>query len=230
MSQIRLHCVHRNRLFRELLSEFLPSDKFAFKEIEFRDRDIGLFAAQQPSVLLIELGLPQRRTVEIVRGFREHPQNKVVLLVPGVEQDPYEQQLMLDCVELGIDGYILEESPLDEVIVALTRVSQGSVFCPNGLMKPLMDQLATLSRESRLRRQFRPSTLTQRELEILQWIAEGLSNKLVAKKLSLSIYTVKNHVHRILKKLGAQDRFEAVHHAVEHRLLAGTPPSLRSRP
>ena len=74
-------------------------------------------------------------------------------------------------------------------------------------------RLAELSRERARSERVEALELTPREMEILQLIAEGLSNRSIAERLSLSVYTVKNHVHHILEKLHVQDRREAVEHA-----------------
>ena len=116
---------------------------------------------------------------------------------------------------------------MDELIHALEQVQHGRVYCSHHLMESMMTQLAMFSREARWRRNVKPVGLTRREQEILGWIAEGMSNKQVASKLSLSTYTVKNHVHKILGKLQVSDRTEAVRRAIEESWLPAQTIPLR---
>jgi DNA-binding NarL/FixJ family response regulator len=84
----------------------------------------------------------------------------------------------------------------------------------------MMENLIEVRREARWRKRSQVVELTEREREILQWIADGLSNKEVARKLSLSLYTVKNHVSNIISKLKATDRKDAVRRALDAQALS----------
>ena len=125
--------------------------------------------------------------------------------------------MVLECVEAGAHGFVLEESSLEDLRNAIDLVVAGQRFYSQSIVESMFDQLALFSRESRWRSRLKNVALTQRELEVLRWIAEGLSNKQVARKLSVSLYTVKNHVHNILEKLQVSDRFEAVEQAIDNR-------------
>ena len=224
IDQRRLLCIHQNRLLRQCLVWILSTDdRFSHFEISELDRDSADFetvASRQPDVALLDLGLPQRRAVELTRQIRETLNADVILLVgTAAEDEQYQHELLLECVEAGAQGYVIEDSSLEELKQALESVIEGRVFCSSRLMQSMMQQLAGFSREARWRRKARPVDLTRRELEILTWIAEGLSNKEIAAKLVISTFTVKNHVHRILTKLQVDDRVAAVRRAVEESWL-----------
>ncbi len=216
---VRVQCAHRNRLFRQCLKSVLETQNFSVQEVDHERWDYCRAIEEwRPDVLLLDLGLPERRAVDLTRYVRKFLQGtKVILLVPSPQPNRYEKQLMLECVGAGVHGYILDESPLEELKKAIEQALQGAVL-PQ-IVESLFAELASLALESSWPRNADISKLTRRELEVLKWIAEGLSNKQVAKRLSVSLYTVKNHVHNILRKLEVDDRFAAVQHAVENEWL-----------
>ena len=94
-------------------------------------------------------------------------------------------------------------------------MARGEIACSPRVAHSLFQRLASLGRERRRREKLDFLALTPRELEILRLIAAGLSNQEIAKKLFLSVHTVKNHVHKILETIGVHSRWAAVRHAVE---------------
>jgi two-component system, NarL family, nitrate/nitrite response regulator NarL len=110
-------------------------------------------------------------------------------------------------IEAGASGVVPPESSLEELVTAVERVAQGELVAPPEVTGHLADRVRRLAAET-------PSAvsadlLTPRESEILDLIREGLSNKQIAQRLSIQLQTVKNHVHKILRKLGVQRRGEA---------------------
>ena len=99
---------------------------------------------------------------------------------------------------------------------------QGETFCSPQIAYSIFSRVAELARKrhDRLIPEF--GNVTLREIEILQLVSEGLSNKQIAQRLSLSLYTVKNHVHNVLEKLQARNRLEAVNYALDKGLLRKT--------
>ena len=224
-------CVHKNRLFRESLAKLLSGyEQFEVTHLDHAGLDfISRLKSERPGLVLIDLHLPGRQTVGLTQFVREQFGAQVVLLLPGFsEESELDRQLVLECLEAGAQGYVLEDSSIEDLKAALDDVIAGRMFCSPLLMQDMFGQLASYSREVRLRTSPDASVLTQRETEILSYVADGLSNKEVARELSLSLYTVKNHIHRILGKLQAQDRREAVQRGLEHQLISA-PRSLNAR-
>jgi two-component system NarL family response regulator len=143
----------------------------------------------------------------------------VVMLVAELQHQERPGSV-LDCVEAGAKGYVLEEHSLDELGSAVANVNRDQVFWSPPLLQSIMENLVQVRREARWRKRIQTVELTERELEILQWIADGLSNKEVARKLSLSLYTVKNHVSNIISKLKATDRKDAVRRALDAQAIS----------
>ena len=131
---------------------------------------------------------------------------KVQLLMVGMEAD---ESAFLKAVRAGVSGYLLNEASAVDVIAAIRAIVRGEAVCPSQLSRALFDTLAGEweCTPSIRKMGFR---LTRREQELLPMIANGLSNKEIASRLNLSQQTVKNHIHRMFRKVGANDRLEII--------------------
>lgn len=103
----------------------------------------------------------------------------------------------LACAEVGVRAFVGEDGSVEEISEAVRIAAQGLSICPPALTARLLDRLAEIARVSEIRRHDR---LTERQDKIARMVAEGLSNKQIARELSISPATVKNHVHAILGK------------------------------
>jgi DNA-binding NarL/FixJ family response regulator len=224
MSGARILCIHQNRLYRQCLVWVLRRDE-RFSEYDILDVDHdqtelkSLLDVSEPNVLLIDIGLGQL-AVELTKLARRELNARVVMLIAETQDHDRSAAILLDCVEAGAQGYVLEQSSLDELGAAVMRVTENQVFWSTPLLELIMASLIQSRREARWRRRTSVVDLTDREQEILRWIADGLSNKEVARKLSLSLYTVKNHVSNIINKLRATDRKDAVRRALDSQALS----------
>lgn len=133
------------------------------------------------------------------------------ILVLGRAQS---DEQVVDCLLAGAAGFLPRDRPLAEVAEAIEVVARGDRVCPPRVMRLLFARLGRLGRERKRRDRLEVLELTAREMEILRLIADGLTNRQIASRLYLSVYTVKNHVHRILDALGVQSRWGAVNHAL----------------
>ncbi len=158
-----------------------------------------------PDVVLMDLRLPGESGLDVIRRLqRKAPPCRFVILTTYTEQRD-----IIEAMELGVDGYMLKEALPEEMLTGLRLVGQGRPY-----FDPLIMQMLVTNR----RQQDELNELTERELEVLQELAKGLSNKEIAKKLYVTEYTVKKHVSSILGKLGLKDRTQAALYAVEHRI------------
>lgn len=139
----------------------------------------------------------------------------------------------VECLRAGAAGFLLDGRPSAEVAAAIEVIAQGDRVCPPQVMRLLFTRLGQLGRERKQRDRLEVLELTPREMEILRLLADGLTNRQIADRLYLSVYTVKNHVHRILDALGVQNRWGAVDHAFAKGWLRdprrGSSPSGNSR-
>ncbi|MEM7352379.1 MAG: response regulator transcription factor [Acidobacteriota bacterium] len=207
----RLIVAGTHALFRECLASMLYKIG-RFHVIHHTDdwehaRDI--VRDSLPDVLLIDLNGPEDAATELVRDTRKHcPDVRIVVL-----GQCNAETAILRCIEAGAGACVSKESSLEELCRVIRRVLQGEAVYSPQIAYSMFARLAELSRERQRSERVEALELTPREMEILQLIAGGLSNRSIAERLSLSVYTVKNHVHHILDKLHVQDRREAVEHA-----------------
>jgi DNA-binding NarL/FixJ family response regulator len=136
------------------------------------------------------------------------PEMKIVLL--GMEEDP---EIFLQAVRAGVSGYLLGDASAEETLAAIRRVAQGEAVCPPRLCLHLFQFVAREARKGSLvlnQRVCAKLGLTPRQQQLVSFLARGLTNKEIAANLNLSEFTVKNHVHRIMRQLNADSRYAAV--------------------
>jgi DNA-binding NarL/FixJ family response regulator len=132
-------------------------------------------------------------------------------------RDDDEHQLIA-CAEAGVHGYVTSEEPLDDLRAAVERAAQGEVPCSPRVARALLRRVRSVAASGDGETSAEMPRLTARELEIVALIAQGLSNKEIATRLTIERATVKNHVHNILGKLGVNDRTAAVDRVWNARL------------
>ena len=174
----------------------------------------GIKLAEQfnPDIILLDLRMPDMGGLEVLPILREkHPTTPVVILTTSNEEKD-----LIKALRTGAQGYLLKDMEPDELVGALRDIEKGK----NVVAQDLTDALARMVQgETSLEDNDGPfSTLTPREHEILCLLAEGQSNKLIARNLGISDGTVKLHVKAILRKLGIHSRVEAAVIAVEQGL------------
>jgi two-component system, NarL family, nitrate/nitrite response regulator NarL len=136
------------------------------------------------------------------------PEMKVVLL--GMEED---SEIFLQAVRSGVTGYLLGDASAEETLGAIRRVAQGEAVCPPRLCQHLFQFVARQAQQGSLvlnQRICAKLGLTPRQQQLVAFLARGMTNKEIAANLNLSEFTVKNHVHRIMRQLNADSRYAAV--------------------
>lgn len=192
-----------NRLLREAIGRILrkKSDiNVSGESGEFLD--IPGIIDSKTDILLMDPTplLLLNQFVSTVRNARAHMR----VLMVGMDED---EHTFLAAVRAGVVGYLLKDASPTDVIDAIRAISQGNAVCPNQLCMALFKAVAspqTLTRSVRRN----PQGLTRRQQELVPLIAQGLTNKEIASHLNLSEQTIKNHIHRMIRKVGAKDRFK----------------------
>jgi two-component system NarL family response regulator len=172
-----------------------------------------LAASAVPDVILMDVRMPKRSGIEACVAIKEvAPTARIIMLtVSDEEADLY------DAVKNGASGYLLKDSSIDEVAQAIRVVADGQSLISPSMAIKLLDEFKQMSRTDR--QQVPSPRLTDRELEVLKLVAQGLNNREIAKRLFISENTVKNHVRNLLEKLQLHSRMEAVMYAVREKLL-----------
>lgn len=156
---------------------------------------------EAPDVVLLDLGLPDVAGLDILRRVKSKLPDIRVIIVTVHDEEGY----VSESLRAGADGYVLKTINHVELGEAVRRVVRGEAVLHPGVAKKVLQEFAALSRGER------PSGgLSGREREVVQLVAQGLSNRQIADRLGVGIETVKTHVSNIIDKLGATDRTHAV--------------------
>ncbi|MEJ1960485.1 MAG: response regulator transcription factor [Gammaproteobacteria bacterium] len=159
---------------------------------------IALYEKHLPDVMVLDLRMPKRDGVSVVQNVLERHPKACMLIMTTFDGD----EDIFRSLSQGAKGYILKDAPRTEILTAIRAVSQDRPYTSSTVAAKALQRMA------------KPS-LTQRELSVLQEIAQGRSNKDIARRLSITEGTAKTHVKSILTKLDAISRTEAV--AVAHK-------------
>lgn len=137
-----------------------------------------------------------------------------ILMLTTFDLDEY----VYESMKVGASGFLLKDAPRQQLIAAVRMVNQGDALLSPSITRRLVERYVTRPAPGSLRPP-ELDHLTERETQVLQWIARGLSNAEIAEGLYVSEATVKTHVARILSKLGLRDRVQAVVLAYESGLI-----------
>jgi two-component system nitrate/nitrite response regulator NarL len=199
---IRVLLVDDTRLFLEALLGILEDDPEIGSVETAADPEAAALALAtfRPDVVLVNSSM---RALSHVLGALGP--GKVPIVALGVADD---EQEIIACAEAGVVGFLFCGSPLAELVPVTLGAARGETLCPPHVTTTLMRRVAALSTAA----PGPPSLdrLTQREREVLGLLEQELSNKEIARRLTIEVRTVKNHVHNILEKMDVRHRGEAV--------------------
>jgi DNA-binding NarL/FixJ family response regulator len=168
-----------------------------------------------PDVVLMDVRMPRRSGIEAAGQIKEAlPHAKILMLtISDEEADLY------DAIKAGASGYLLKEIPIEEVADAIRSVWAGQSRISPSMASKLLSEFATMSKRADEPRAVPAPKLTDRELEVLQLVAQGMNNRDIAKQLFISENTVKNHIRNILEKLHLHSRMEAVAYGIREGVI-----------
>jgi DNA-binding NarL/FixJ family response regulator len=168
------------------------------------DEAIAVIRREKPELVVCDVNMPNGGGIKVVKECGE--QTRIVMLtVSEQERD------LLDAVSAGAQGYLVKSTPADELRAALLRAANGEpVFSPN-LASLVLGEFRRMSKDAT-----GSNPLSDREREVLQYVARGYSYKDIGERLFISPKTVENHVRNILSKLHLNRKQELIRYAVEH--------------
>ena len=212
---IRVLICDDHALFRRGLVMVLESEPGIEVVAEAEDGEEAVRKAGDaaPDVILMDVRMPKMSGIEATRAIAEAvPTAKILMLtVSDEEEDLYE------AVKAGATGYLLKEISIEEVANAIRAVMTGQSLISPSMASKLLSEFNNLAKAAQ--QKVLAPKLTDRELQVLKLVAQGMSNREVAEQLFISENTVKNHVRNILEKLHLHSRMEAVVYAVREKLL-----------
>lgn len=174
---------------------------------------INVTRMNQPDVILMDINMPGTNGIEATRVIkREFPTVGVIALTIHEEEE-----YVLELVRAGVSGYVLKDIAPAKLVETIKTVAKGHSVIDPSITNKIFGEINRLSRSKRMKEEW--ETLTDREMDVLKMIAQGCSNKEIAKGLTISEKTVKNHITNIFRKLQVDDRTQAVLFAIKHRLV-----------
>jgi two-component system, NarL family, response regulator len=194
-SKIRIMLADDHEVVREGLAAILARRE-AFEvvaEVGDGEAAVEAWLRLKPDIGLLDLRMPKIDGVEAIRRMRESDPNAKLIILTTYDGD----EDIYQGLRAGAKGYLLKDSPREQIIEAIHAVLAGRTYIPSQVGEKLATRVNT-------------DALTEKELQILKKIAEGLSNKKIAAELFISEGTVKFHSNSIYAKLGVSSRTEAV--------------------
>jgi DNA-binding NarL/FixJ family response regulator len=221
---VRVLLADDQRLVRESLGTLLGLLAGIDLVASASDGEEALALANQhrPDVILMDLRMPRVDGIEAMRRLRKrHPEVRVIALTTYADDAS-----VLGALRAGARGYLTKDASSDDIRAAILTVAAGEAVLDPSVHHHVVDALATDEErgdESSASGALElPDDLTPREAEVLELIAEGLTNAEIAERLFLSPTTVKSHINHLFAKAGLRDRTQAVNYA--YRTGIATPP------
>jgi two-component system, NarL family, response regulator len=202
---IRVLIVDDHAIVRNGLATIINRDPemTAIAQAENGQQAIDMFREYQPDVTLMDLRMPKMGGVESITAIcAEFKQARIAVLTTyDSDEDIYRG------LQAGAQGYLLKDAKPGELLNAIRAIHNGQKYIPPEVGAKLLQRISNLE-------------LSERELEVLRLMAQGMGNQEIATALSISESTIKSHVNRILSKLGVSDRTQAVIVAVKRGLVS----------
>jgi NarL family two-component system response regulator LiaR len=167
--------------------------------------------ALKPDIVLMDLLMPEMDGIAATRGVKEASPATNVIVLTSFTDDEH----IMPALRAGATGYLLKDVSAPDLVRAIEGANRGQAQLHPEVARKLMEQVSTPAH----REEPPGSALTPRELEVLRLIANGMSNKEIARELVLNERTVKGHVSNILSKLGLADRTQAALYAVREGIV-----------
>lgn len=214
MSSIKLIVADDHRLFREGLKALLSvtDDIEIIGEAEDGDGVLKKCNVQQPDIILMDINMPGINGIQATQTIlEEHPQIGIIMLTM-LEDDAS----IFNAMRAGARGYLLKGADPNEVLSVIRAVAEGQALFGPAIAARVLGYFKALSAKPNPHQTLAPfPELTERELEVLRLISQGLNNQEIAQKLVLSPKTVRNHITNIFGKLQVADRAQAIVRARE---------------
>jgi DNA-binding NarL/FixJ family response regulator len=172
---------------------------------------VDLAARQQPDLILMDLKMPGMNGIEATRQIHTRWPAIKILVLTTYDDDEW----VFDAIRAGASGYLLKDTPREDLLKAVRGTVEGKSFVDPAVAGKLLGQVASQQTQPATRL---TATLTEREIEVLRLLAQGLPNADIAARLHLSEGTVRNHVSAIFTKLDVSDRTQAAVIAIQHGL------------
>ena len=214
---MRVLVVDDHSLFRDgLISLLRAADYNVIGEAGDGESAVREALRLRPELILMDINMPRMNGLDALRLIRSQlPETKVVILTVSEIGET-----LLAAIEAGANGYLLKNLDSHTFIASLHSLERGEAAITGEMVSQLMRQISQRSKQAPSHEPPARITLTDREREMLRFIAQGLSNREIAGKLFISENTVKYHIKNVLQKFGLKNRAEAAAYAIQQGITA----------
>jgi DNA-binding NarL/FixJ family response regulator len=214
LGKITIVLADDHKIVRDGLKSVLSkiADFEVVAEAENGEQLLSVFEAQTPDIALVDITMPKMNGLEALKHLHDaNPNAKVIML--SMHEEP---EYILKAIQNGAKGYLLKDTDEKELEMAIRNVAGGGKYFNAAVSSIMIDNLSVktpVKMESEVQ-------VSQREKEILQLVSEGLSNKMIADKLFISVRTVETHRLNLLRKLEVNNSAELVRKALDTGIIS----------
>jgi DNA-binding NarL/FixJ family response regulator len=210
LTTIGVLIVDDHRMFSESLARLLADEEgIAVLGVAATGADaIEMVNRMHPDVVLMDYQLPDLDGVAVTTAIRRENRSVMVVMLTGSTED----RVLLSAIDAGCSGFLTKDRAAAEVVHAVRAAAVGEALISPALLARLLPKLNRTQRTL-------GEDLSDRERQVLGFLARGMTNKVIAAELFLSVNTIRNHVQSVLAKLGAHSKLEAVSTAVREGII-----------
>ena len=214
MNKIRVLIADDHAMVREGLKTILEleEDIEVVSQAANGEQAVLFAKTKKPDVILMDINMPVLNGIQAIKMIKDEDSHQKIIVLT-IHQD---REYLFKTLQLGCEGYVLKDAESSVLIEAIRSVYREQTYIQPNMTGELVKELnrVTLIEQDKSI----TNNLTNREIEVLKLIAEGMINKEIAKKLYISEKTVKNHISNIFKKLDVNDRTQAAIYAYKHNI------------
>jgi len=211
LAPIRVLLVDDHRIVRQGISSLLEleSDLTVVGEAASGARALELIEEKQPDIVLLDIKMPDMDGADVCREIQARYPNLPVIILTAYSGDEH----VLRCIQAGARGYVLKDVDVVELVRTIRVVHSGQSVLDGKVIAAVMTEL---KRPAAARHGLE---FSQREIDIIRLVSQGLSNKEIADRLFLSTSAVKYHLRNVMDKLGVSTRAAVIYEATQHGLI-----------
>jgi two-component system, NarL family, response regulator NreC len=215
MARIRVLLTDDHTLFRQGIRTLLAAEPDMEVVGEAANAFDAVTTAKQmrPDIVLMDIGMTGMSSFEATRQIRKDRSETRVIFLSMYDDEDY----LAECVDIGASGYVLKDSPSEQLMTAIREVHRGGSYLSPRLLTRLVDGFRVQGRNAMNQPRF--GTLTKREREILKMLAEGKSVKEIASGFDLSVKTVEAHKFNLMRKLDIHNKAQLVQYAIQKKII-----------
>lgn len=211
MQKPKLILVDDHIIFRQGIKNLLVNEEIAevIGEADNGKEFLEILKNKNPDLVLMDISMPQMNGVEATRiALQENPSLKILALSAFGDELYYYRM-----IDAGVKGFVMKDTGLKELELAINEVSQGKSYFSNELLRRIVTNIGKKPTSSKF------NVLTPRETEVLHLICNGFTNEEIAKQLFISPETIKGHRSKILSKTGCRNTASLVMYALKNKLI-----------